>query len=324
MKIQELNKNLKQQVKSFYLIDGDDFYFKKIAMQTFKSLVDEMAFDFNITYFNPQMSAEALFVNLQTPPLMSDYRLILFGGDGKKLDKDKLKGYDEKITTWLKNPCPGVVLVIINEEDSFKSLSKKAEVVDCSKHNTIELIGLVNDLITKNGYSVNEVTIKELIVKCNNDMMIISNELIKLFALAEDKIISFDMVDNIVVNNIEQSVFKLTDSIAQGNIGGAYTIMEDLLAIGEPPLKILSAISGQYRRMFISKISADSDVVIAEQLGVKPYAIAIAKKTAKNYKPMQLKRLVDKLGLIEYQAKNGEIGMLEGLNLALIYAIDRR
>ena len=324
MKIQELSKNLKIAVKPFYMITGDDFYFKKMATDQLKNLVDESSFDFNITYFNPQMSAESLYINLQTPPLMSDYRIVMFTCDGKKIDKDRAKQLEEKIKEWLKNPCPGVVLVAVNDEDSLKFLTKIAEVVDCSKQNTIELMSPVTKYINENGYSSNDTAVKELITKCNNDMMIITNELVKLFALSENKIIDYDMVCKIVVNNIEQSVFKLTDSIAQGNIGDAYFITDNLLATGEQPLKILAAITSQYRRMFISKVSVDSDNVIAEQLGVKLYAISIAKRTAKNYKPMQLKRLVDKMQLIEFQAKNGEIGMLEGLNLALMYAVNRR
>lgn len=324
MKIQELSKCLKSEIKPFYIINGDDLYFKKSAIAEFKSLVDDMAYDFNITNINTQTSAEGLFITLQTPPLMSDYRIVFLTSDGKKLDKDKAKAYEDKIKEWLKNPCPNVLLVAINEEDCFKFLTKSAVVVDCSKQKTLDLIGDVSSIISQKGYSANEATIKEIIIKCNNDMMIIRNELLKLFAIAEDKIISYDMVSKIVVNNIEQSVFKLTDSIAQGKCGDAYAIMDDLLASGEQPIKILASIISQYRRMFICKVSKDSDAELEKQLAVKPYAISVAKRTAEKYKPMQLKRLVDKLQLIEFQAKSGEIGMLEGLNLALTMAVSGR
>lgn len=324
MVIQDLSKNLKNVVKPFYLISGDDYYFKKTAVSLFKALVDEMTFDFNITYFNSSMTADALLINLQTPPLMSDYRLVLFSGDGKKLDKEKAKSYESKIKDWLKNPCPNVILVIVDDDDSFKFLSKIAEVVDCKKQKIVDLIPQVANYISEKGFSANDATIKELINKCNNDMMIISNELEKLFAIADNKSISYDMIDKIVVNNIEQSVFKLTDSIALGNIGEAYVIMDTLLASGEQPLKILATIAGQYRRMFVCKVSQDSEAALAEQLGVNPYAVTISKRVGKSYKPMQLKKLVDKMSNIEYAAKNGEIGILEGLNLAFIYACNRR
>ncbi|MDE6967970.1 MAG: DNA polymerase III subunit delta, partial [Clostridia bacterium] len=307
-----------------YLITGDDFYYVKMALNDFKSLVDSDMFDFNISYVGAPVNGESLNINLQTPPLMSNYRVIFLSSDGKKLDKEKAKTFEEVIKDWLKNPCPNVVLVVTNEEDNFKFLTKIAEVVDCKKRNTMELVEGVSEIVTKQGYSINDATITEIIIKCNNDMMIIQNELAKLFAIAEDKNITYDLVDKIVINNIEQDIFKLTDNIAKGNSGEAYKIMNNLLASGEQPLKILAMIASQYRRMFICRVSNDSESELAGQLAVKPYAISVAKRSAKEYKPMQLKRLVDKLQLIEFQAKNGEIGMLEGLNLALIYAINRR
>lgn len=324
MNIEMLSKSLQTNVKSFYMINGNDLFFKKQAINSFKSIVDEGTFDFNISYLNTAVTAEAFYINLQTPPFMSDYRVIFLSADGKKMEKDKAKAFEDKIKLWLKDPCPNVVLVADNDEDYFKFLAKYAEQIDCKKQNTINLVEQVSKMIANHGYVANDAAIKEIIVKCNNDMMIIANELDKLYAYCEDKNITFDIVSQIVVNNIEQSVFKLTDSIAQGNCGEAYSIMDNLLSSGEQPLKILAAISAQYRRMFICKVSALSSEQLAVQLGVKPFAVEIAKKIAKNYKPMQLKKLVDKFQLIEFQTKNGEIGMLEGLNLAFTYAVNRR
>lgn len=324
MNIEMLSKSLQTNVKSFYMINGNDLFFKKQAINSFKSIVDEGTFDFNISYLNTAVTAEAFYINLQTPPFMSDYRVIFLSADGKKMEKDKAKAFEDKIKLWLKDPCPNVVLVADNDEDYFKFLAKYAEQIDCKKQNTINLVEQVSKMIANHGYVANDAAIKEIIVKCNNDMMIIANELDKLYAYCEDKNITFDIVSQIVVNNIEQSVFKLTDSIAQGNCGEAYSIMDNLLSSGEQPLKILAAISAQYRRMFICKVSTLSSEQLAVQLGVKPFAVEIAKKIAKNYKPMQLKKLVDKFQLIEFQTKNGEIGMLEGLNLAFTYAVNRR
>lgn len=324
MKVQELSQNLKKVVKPFYMISGDDLYFKKMAISAFKGLVSEDAFDFNITMATTAMSSDAFDVCLQTPPLMSDYRVVFLNSDGKAIPKDKAKEYEEKVKKWVKDPCMNVVLVADNEDDNFKFLSKYAEVVDCKKEKPIYLVGQVCKMISQNGYQINESSVREIVLRCNNDMMIIQNELAKLYAIAEDKNITFDMVQDIVVNNVEQSVFKLTDFIAQGNSGEAFLIVENLLGQGIQPLTILATIASQYRRMFICKVSTQSDEELSKQLGTQQFAVEIAKRTAKSYKPMQLKKIVDKLQLIEYQSKSGEIGMVEGLNLAITYAINRR
>lgn len=325
MNVQDLAKNLQVEVKPLYLIVGGDLYYKKQAFNFFKNLVDDVAGDFNISYVNTAVTPEMLFINLQTPPLMSDYKVVFLSSDGKKLDKEKAKAFEEKIIEWVKNPCPNVVLVADSEEDCFKFLTKVSEIVDCKKQTPSFLYDEVAKIIQKNGYFADDVTIKEIITKCNNDMMIITGELAKLFAYSDKKIINYEMVCSIVVNNIEQSVFKLTDNIANGNAGEAIAIMDNLLASGEQPLKILATIISHYRRMFICKISTLSNEELAKELGVKStYAIDIAKRLGKSYKPMQLKKLVEKMQYIEYSAKNGGIGMLDGLNLALTYALNRR
>ncbi len=90
-----LSKSLQTNVKSFYMINGNDLFFKKQAINSFKSIVDEGTFDFNISYLNTAVTTEAFYINLQTPPFMSDYRVIFLSADGKKLEKDKAKINEE-------------------------------------------------------------------------------------------------------------------------------------------------------------------------------------------------------------------------------------
>lgn len=324
MNVQDLSKNLKEKVKPCYLVTGDDLYFKKQAFSTFKGLVDEATFDFNLINLTASITADALNVNLQTPPLMSDYRVVFLSGEGKKIDKEKAKAFEEVVKIWSKDPCPNVVLVIDNEEDNFKFVAKYSEVVDCKKQTPNYLIKEIIADCAGKGYKIQDDAARNLVMRCNNDMMICKNELSKLICFADDKIITDKMVQAVVISNIEESVFKLTDKIAQEDTAAAYEIMDSLLSSGEQPLKILAAISSQYRRMFICKVSTLPNSALAAQLGVKEFAVEIAKRTAKVYKPMQLKKLVDKMADIEYQAKSGGIGMLEGLNLALAFALGRR
>lgn len=324
MNFQDLSKNLKSSVKACYLVTGDDLYFKKQVFQQFKQLVSEETFDFNVVYITSSISPEALFVNLQTPPLMSDYRVIFLSGENKKPDKDKAKAFEEVIKKWTKDSFSNVVLVVDNEDDNFKFLSKYSEIVDCKKQNVAYLTKQVMEQVNKSGYTIQENSAKSIVLRCNNDMMIIQNELLKLFALAEDKKITDRIVQEIVISNIEENVFKLTDYVAKDNYVASYEMMDNLLSSGEQPLKILAAISGQYRRMFICKVSKLSNSELSLLLGVKEFAIEISKRTAEFYKPMQLKKIVDKLQLIEYEAKSGLIGMTEGLNLALAYVLNRR
>lgn len=324
MNILNLAQELNNKIKPFYMICGNDSYYRKLALKQFESLVDSQTVDFNLTYCASSCSVDELLIALSTPPFLSDYRLVIWQSDGKKIDKDKTKQLEEKLKQWINNPCPDVVLLALNEGDTFKPFLKISEIVDCSQQDTSVLLNVVMEMITKRGFKAETQLVREIIVRCNNDMATISSELEKLFCYVQNNVITADDVENVVINNVEQDVFKLTDNIASGNYDMAYSLLNNLLLKGEQPQKLLALITSQYRRMFVVKVSKDSDDILASQLGIKPYAISKLQKTAVKYKPMQLKKLTDKLQLIEYQAKSGQIGMTEGLNLAMTYVTDRR
>lgn len=320
----DLKNSIKKTVKPFYILDGEDFYFKNECCKLFENLVDIEAVDFNISNFDTTIAPESLMIELSTPPLMSEYRVIFLKSEPKKLEKEKQERLKTTIFEWLKDVCPGVVLIVIDEESNFKNCHKVGEVIDCSKQDNNIIADLVREIFDSKGKQCDIALIKEIISDYNNDMMVISNEISKLCDYVEGNIITAEDIKQVVATNLENDVFKLTDYISNEKNDLAYELLTQLLSKGEQPLKLLALITAQYRRMFICKVSQLSDADLAKELGVKPYAITVSRRMAKKYKPMQLKRILDELQLIEFQSKNGQINMTEGLNLAFLYVTNRR
>lgn len=316
----QLNKN----VLSLYAICGKDYYFRKQALNTILELVSGELSTFNVNYFTFADSVDSVRMALNTPPIMSEYKLVIWTGDIKKPLKEQQKSIDKFVAEYSKLPMMGGVLVLLDEGDYFSSVYKYAEVVDCGTLEPSFLASYVHDYIEKKDYHMSSLLIKELIKRCDNDMASIAGELEKLFAYCDGGEIDQDAIDQVVTHNVEQAVFELTDCITKNKIDEAYTLLEKLLAKGEQPLQLLGLILAQFKRIFYAKVSKESDKVLASQLGTKEYPIKLARGLASGYKPMELKKIVDGIQDIEYKIKSGRLTVEDGLGLAMALATKRR
>ena len=324
MNVLQLEDSFKNKIQPFYIISGNDYYYRKMAIQKLLSLVSDDLSTFNVTYLSHETNVNGVIVALNTPPLMSDYRIVVWQGDIKKINKDLSKTIEKSISVYLKNPMQSSILIAVDEIDYFKGLSKLGEVVDCNKLTTSELVPQVKLMLDLKNIVMDNNLIRELVVRCDNEMSAIIGELDKLIAYSESGRITSESLAEVVTHNVEQDVFKLTDAITHNNIDVAYKLLDDLLSRGEQPLKLQALILGQFKRMFYTKVSKESVESIAKQLGGSPYPYKLARDNATKYKPMELKRIVDTLHQIEYDQKSGRIGMDEGLGLIMATVTKRR
>lgn len=324
IKVLELQNSIKNKVLPLYIISGEDYYFRKYALNTLLELAGEGMSVFNIAYFGSSDSVDDVLMAVNIPPMMSDYKLVVWTGDIKKPLSDQQKKMDKAIADYVKLPAPNSVLVLVDEGEYFKSVAKYGEVVDCKHLETSLLSKYVNEYIEKKGLTMEPFLIKELVERCSNDMAHIAGEIDKLIAYSDGTDIDLDILNSVVTNSVEQAIYALTDAIVKNNVDEAYTLLDKLLARGEQPLQLLGLITGQFKRMFFTKISKESDDEIAKKLGTSSYPIKLARGFARKYKPMELNNIVERLHNIEYDAKSGRIGIEEGLRLAMAMVTKRR
>jgi DNA polymerase-3 subunit delta len=89
----------------------------------------------------------------------------------------------------------------------------------------------------------------------------------------------------------EARVFDLTDALAQRNRKQALNILHDLLADGEPPLKLISIITSQVRSLLLVKELAQKGTrltQIASTAGIPPYIAEKALRQVGNFSLAQL------------------------------------
>lgn len=321
----DIKKNLMREVLPIYIICGEDNFLKRQVLNEFKSIIDGVTYDFNISDYYGLNEFEELKLNLQTPALMSSYRLIIWHGDIRKTSNSNLHETVKWLSNYLKNPNPTAVLLILDVEDNFKELHKLGDIIDCKRLNNSELLAYINDIIKKEGYIIDSKALNELILRCNFYIDIILLELEKIYILcSEDKIITIKDINEFIASTAEYDVFKLTDALNSNDNKKALTVLNSLLARGESPNALLALLISNFRRMFYAKISKLSDAELAVKLKVKPYSIKIARDIAVNYSATELKVIVEYLLEMDYNCKSGGLNYSEAINTVICKLLKKR
>lgn len=125
-----------------------------------------------------------------------------------------------------------------------------------------------------------------------NQLRLLANELYKLATYVGDgSTITVDDVRTLSAQVQEARIFDLTDALAQRNQKQALTILHDLLADGEPPIKLISTITSQVRSLLLVKELSQKGMrspQIASTLGMAPFVADKAARQVGKFTAAQL------------------------------------
>ena len=314
MKFSELKKSL-STIKSAYLVRGSDAFLRQKATDMIVNASISIK-DLNMSVFtdeNTDMSA--ILSALKSIPMMDERRVVV-------LRDIAVKKADELSTLvdYLKKPLSSTVLIIIDSNGSavYKKLESLCELVDCSPLDNVMLSKLIVSQLATTGVKINNDAAELLIQYCNGDYTRINNEVIKLGnMLNQGEVVTSQMVVDLVHREVEYDVFELSNAIGNKNGKLAMQIINNLLYKKESPLKLLMLIMSNFRRMFYAISTKESNIDIANKLGVKEYSIKIAKQVGAKFTPAQLKRILDLGASLDYKIKSGQMNEKN----ALIYFV---
>ena len=107
-----------------------------------------------------------------------------------------------------------------------------------------------------------------------NDLWTIDNELRKLATYADGGAIGEDDIRQLVSHVREANAFHLMDAVVEGRANDAVKLLQQLLADGESPLRLLALLSRQYKLLILAKELQGGGVRQAEfakRLGVHSF-----------------------------------------------------
>ena len=293
MKFTELNKKLKEEIKPLYNLQGGDAFLIQKSLSLLKSTLIKDFEEFDYLKIDAEkLKSEYVYEQIVTMPLGNDRRLIVLVSPNadivKMLNTVDMKGIES-------------VVVCVNAVGLTN-----CEVVDCAKIEKSDISKFVLTSLAKTGHSIEETALDYLIDVCSSDMMKISNELNKLVSYCiDDKVITHNVVLNLVSENNEYAVFMLTNAIDNKNFSDYSKILNQMKK-SQSSGEIYSYLGKYFKRMQYVALNKD-DAVIAKILNVKPYAIQKSREQISRNGVKFYLKLYEKYIELDEMIKTGKI-----------------
>ncbi len=326
--MREIKKHIEQKIFSkVYLLTGDEDYLIMQARTLLKRALVNEGDDMNFkVYEDSKVDMNELYSLASTFPFFAEKRVILLDRTGI------LKSGKEELVQVFED-APDTTCIIICEPEAdkrtkaYKWIKKNGYIGEFLKKNQTDqvLVRFIATLLGKEKIQIRESDAYELLSMTGNDMYQIKSEVDKIISyMGEEKIVTRQMIKDIVFNEVQDKIFDLVTAIAEGNKEAALSYYEDLVILREPPMHILYLIVRQYRLLTIIKDMKNerrSDADIAKAAGIPPFAVRRYQGQLTHYNLSELENCLRICIEKEQDIKEGKMGdqlALESLIMELL------
>lgn len=306
VKYLELKKSLSNKINNVYLISGEDRFLCYSALNLITKSANLSNDQLNLVNIDGNCSVDEIVASANCFPFMDDYRVVVVKDFSGKNVTTKQK---DKLVDYINNPLKSTILVFFNlvEDGFFKNLKNSLCFVDCSKIDSKSAAGYINNRLKEANCEIDSVAVNLIAEYCLCDMQRINQETEKLIAYSfASKKITADDVKSLVVKDKEYQIYELADFLANGKGMQANDLVDSLSK--KSGFNVLTPLYNNYRRaLYISINSATPDSSLAQNLGIKEYAVKMTKNQVKAFSPKKLKQIVDMLKDMDANIKKGKI-----------------
>jgi len=162
----------------------------------------------------------------------------------------------------------------------------------------------------------------ELIEMCENDYSRLLLEVDKIKRLANAINIGIDeafdrlVEEKAITRPPKDAIFDFVDAMLRAKIDKAFELLEDCKAIGEPPLRIISVLYTNFRRVLQYQVCDSPDV--CGTTGLTAFEVKLAKSTAGVWTSADLVYFLKTLQRLEQAIKTGEVEEGSALDLLMV------
>ena len=321
--MKNLNEDLKTgQFKQVYLLYGEEAYLKKQYKTRFiKAMLPEGDTMNYACYEGKNTDIREVIDLAETLPFFADRRLIVFEDTGFfKSSGGDLADYIGEM------PDTTYFIFIENEVDKrsklYKAVKAKGYIAELGIQDESTLRRWIQGLVAKEGRQMAPADITYFLNKVGTDMENITKELEKLFcyAIDRDKLTGED-IDAVCTTQITNHIFEMVNAVAAKQQRRALDLYYDLLALKEPPMRILFLLIREYRMLFQVKALMQQGCTkkeIAARAGIHPFAAGRYMEQAKKFRLEELRDVMEEGADTEERVKTGFLADSLAVELFLV------
>lgn len=321
--MQRINEDIKTgQLKQAYLLYGEEAYLRKQYKEKLRTALCADGDTMNVHYYEGKdVNIPQLIDLAETLPFLAERRVILIENSGL------FKSAGEALAEYLKSPCETTFFVFVEAEVDkrsklYKAVAGLGSCVEFGVQDEETLKRWILGLIKKEGKQITSQGLSYLISKTGTDMENIRMELEKLFCycLEKEAILPED-IDAVCVTRISNHIFDMINAIADKNQKKALDLYYELLALKEPPMRILFLIARQCNMLLqvkeLKKKGYDNKI-IGEKIGLPGFIAGKYVAQAARFKTAELRRAVERCVEAEEAVKTGRMNDVMSVEILIV------
>ena len=321
--MKSLNEDIKTgQFKQAYLLYGEEAYLKKQYKDKLTKAMLPEGDTVNYAYYEGKGTNPAELIDLaETMPFFADRRLIVVENSGF------FKNATPELADYIKNmPETACFIFVESEVDKrgkmYKSVKDKGRAVEMGRQDEKTLLYWLAGMVKKEGKQIKESTARYLVAKTGTDMENLEKEMEKLFSytLGQTEITVQD-VDEICTTQITNKIFDMVEAVATKQQKRALHYYYDLLALKEPPMRILYLLSRQFKLLMEVKDLSGRGYEksqIAKTAGLHPFVAGKYIKQCHSFSKEELRSIIEDAANMEEMVKTGRLNDRMSVELFIV------
>lgn len=320
-------KSLKEDLdsgnlKKVYLLYGEEAYLKTLYKNKLKNAVIPPEDTMNLSVFEGKgIDAGEVISQAETMPFFADRRMILIENSGF------FKSASPELAEYIPQMPQETCLVFVeNEVDKrgklYKAVKNTGRAVELKRQDERTLMNWVLSTLRREKKNITSATMELFLTRTGNDMEFIEKELEKLlcYTMGRDVITTED-VEKICTVRTENKIFEMINAIAEKKQKKALDLYYDLLALKEPPMRILYLITRQFNLLMqVKQMQAQGfdQNGIAEKLKMQSFIVRNYSRQARRFQTEELEKAVKDCVDTEESVKTGRMNDVMSVELLIV------
>ena len=314
--------------RTAYLLYGEEAYLKKQYKDKLRAALWQEGDTMNAAFYQGKNTNPKELIDLaETMPFFADHRLILVEDSGFfKSGADDLAEYMEHV------PDTTTFVFVETEVDKrsrmYKALKNHGRIVEFAAQNQELLTRWMLGRLKRENKNITKAAIQEFFDRVGTDMGTLDREMEKLICYCMDRdVIELPDVEAVCPQAVTNRVFDMVSAIVECRRKDALEMYYDLLALKEPPLRILFLITRQYNILMQLKDlrrKGMNNSAMAKAAGIPPFAVSKSLGQASRLSIDSIKKILAYSVEMEEAVKTGQMNEQIAVELVIIEASRER
>lgn len=316
--LQEDIKN--QNFKGVYLFFGEEDYLKQQYKGRMKNALCPEEDTMNFSLFQGKKTEPKAVIDLaETMPFFAERRVIFLEDTG--FFKNQCQDLPEYMASLPEYLCMVFVESEVDKRSRmYKAVKKYGRAVEFVRQDSSTLMRWVLGILKREGKKITQRDMELFLERTGTDMGNIENELEKLLSYTMGReVITASDIKEVCTMQITNHIFDMLRAVTEKKQKKALDLYYDLLALKEPPMRILFLLARQFNLILqVKELSGEGydQSATAKRTGLQPFVVRNYMAYARKYGTQELRNMVQECVELETKVKTGQ--MTDALSVELL------